>query len=114
MPATAAVASVSIADTEALNNAVMRFSAAVIDTVAHDTPSGRFREEFKFPGMINTAATAFYVDSTSRDDNGLLTVNARATVFSSPIEGTVHHVTLTRSAIGWQAHLNASVRISAD
>lgn len=114
MPAITAVASVSITDTEALNNAIVRFSADVIDTVAQDTSSGRIRNEFKFPGIINGTAVAFYLDGTNRDDSGFLTVNARATVFASPVEGTVHYITLTRTASGWQARLDASEQVSSD
>lgn len=115
MPASTTVASVSITDTEALNNAIVRFAAAVIDTVTHEASNGRIRNEFKFPGTINGAAVAFYLDGMNRDDSGLLTANARATVFTSPIDGTVHYITLTtRSASGWHARLEASERVSAD
>ena len=114
MPAPTAVASVLITDTEALNNAIERFSTDVIDTAKSDTSNGRIRNEFTFPGVINSNVVAFRLDGTNRDDDGFLTANARATVFASPVEGTVHYITLTRTASGWRARLDASERVSAD
>lgn len=114
MPTTKTATSVIITDTEALTNAIVRYSAAVIDIATQETPSGRIRNEFKFPGVINGSDVAIYLDGTSRDDNGLLSANARATVFASPVEGTIHYITLTRSTDGWYTHIDASERLSSD
>lgn len=116
MPATAIAVSVSIEteDHDALERAVIRYAASIAEQAAEAFADGHIPGEFKFQLHISGRPVAAYLDTLGRDDSNSLVANARATVFSSPIEATRYHVDLTKSQGGWSARLTAAVPISSD